>query len=138
VVVIGGGEIGVETGMYLTQKGRKVTVLEMRRLLAMDSTPIHYYSMLKTAWEACEGFTGITHARVDAITEGGVAYIDREGRRHEILCGSVVVAAGMKPKSEEALSLFPDGTKCYTIGDCHQVGNIQKVMRNAFGVASAI
>jgi 2,4-dienoyl-CoA reductase-like NADH-dependent reductase (Old Yellow Enzyme family)/thioredoxin reductase len=138
VVIIGGGEIGVETGMYLTQKGRKVTVLEMRRLLAMDSTPIHYYSMLKVAWEACEGFVGITDARVDAISDRGVTYVDKEGATREVPGGSVVIAVGMKPRSEEALSLFLGGTKCYTIGDCHRVGNIQKVMRNAFGVASAI
>ena len=30
IAVIGGGEIGVETGIHLAQKGHKVTVLEMR------------------------------------------------------------------------------------------------------------
>ena len=138
VVIIGGGEIGVETGMYLTQKGKNITVLEMRRLLAMDSTPIHYYSMLKKEWEACRNFTGITEATAVSISEEDVAYIDKGGAKKKIKCGSVVVAAGMKPRSTEAMNLFVPGIKCYTIGDCNRVGNIMKLMRNAFGVASQI
>ena len=44
----------------------------------------------------------------------------------------------MKSRSIEAMNLFVPGTKCYTIGDCNRVGNIMKLMRNAFGVASQI
>lgn len=42
VVVIGGSEIGVETGMYLAENGHKVTVLTRQKELATDATPIHY------------------------------------------------------------------------------------------------
>lgn len=45
VVVIGGGEVGVETAMYLAKQGRSATVLEMRKELAEDATMIHYRSM---------------------------------------------------------------------------------------------
>ena len=38
VVVIGGGEVGVETGMFLAQNGREVTVVEMRDELAAAAT----------------------------------------------------------------------------------------------------
>jgi pyruvate/2-oxoglutarate dehydrogenase complex dihydrolipoamide dehydrogenase (E3) component len=138
VVIIGGGEIGVETGMYLTQKGKNITVLEMRRLLAMDSTPIHYYSMLKKEWETCRNFTGITEATAISISDEDVTYIDRGGAKKKIKCGSVIIAAGMKSRSFEAMNLFVAGTKCYTIGDCNKVGNIMKLMRSAFGVASQI
>jgi 2,4-dienoyl-CoA reductase-like NADH-dependent reductase (Old Yellow Enzyme family)/thioredoxin reductase len=138
VVIIGGGEIGVETGMFLTQKDKNVTVLEMRRLLAMDSTPIHYYSMLKKEWEACKNFRGITEAIVVSVSEKDVTYIDKGGEKKKIECGSVVVAVGMKPRSAEAMSLFVPGKKFYAIGDCNKAGNIMKLMRNAFGSASQI
>jgi 2,4-dienoyl-CoA reductase-like NADH-dependent reductase (Old Yellow Enzyme family)/thioredoxin reductase len=138
IVIIGGGEIGVETGMYLTQKGKNITVLEMRRLLAMDCTPIHYYSMLKKEWEGCKNFAGITGATAIAISPDYVTYIDKDGEKEQIKCGSVIIAAGMKSKTIEAMNLFVAGTKCYTIGDCNKVGDIMKLMRNAFGVASQI
>ncbi len=39
VVIVGGGEIGVETGMHLSENGHQVTVLEMTDTLAADCTP---------------------------------------------------------------------------------------------------
>ena len=51
VVIIGGGEVGVETGMFLAQQGREVTVVEMRDELAADTTFMHYRSMFQAAWE---------------------------------------------------------------------------------------
>ena len=39
VVVIGGGEVGVETGMHLAEKGHKVTLLEMLDMLAPNAPP---------------------------------------------------------------------------------------------------
>ena len=49
VVVIGGGEVGVETGMFLAQNGHEVTVVEMRDELAADTTVMHYRSMFSAS-----------------------------------------------------------------------------------------
>jgi 2,4-dienoyl-CoA reductase-like NADH-dependent reductase (Old Yellow Enzyme family)/thioredoxin reductase len=138
VAIIGGGEIGVETGIYLARMGRNVTVLEMRRLLAMDATPIHYYSMFREEWEKTPTFKGITNATAVGIDEQGVIYKDERGVEHKVLCDNVLVSTGMKPRSAEGQSLFVPGIKCQLVGDCYKVGNIQKVNRNAFGVASAV
>ena len=58
IVIIGGGEIGMEAAIYLTRMGKQVTVLEQRRLLAMDSTPIHYYSMFRKEWGTSSQYHG--------------------------------------------------------------------------------
>ena len=104
VVVIGGGEVGVEIGIYLSRKGHKASVLEMRDRLAADSTAIHYYSMLEEAWEAEPNFTGITGARVAAIKDGAVEYIDKDGNTQSVPADSVVMSAGMRPNKDLALS----------------------------------
>jgi 2,4-dienoyl-CoA reductase-like NADH-dependent reductase (Old Yellow Enzyme family)/thioredoxin reductase len=138
VVIIGGGEIGMETAIFLASMGKQITVLEMRKMLAMDSTPIHYYSMFKEAWEKYPNIKGITNAKVVRVEQDGVTYTGQDGISHKVSCENVVLAAGMKPRTAEAQSLFVPGVKCHLVGDCNKVGNIQKVNRNAFGLTSAI
>ena len=138
VVVIGGGEIGVETGMYLADQGRKVTVLEMRDMLAADSTPVHYYSMFQKAWEARPGFSAILNACVTGITPEGVRYLDSSGDERFLPCGAVVLSVGMKARSDEALVYWDAAYGFHMIGDCLKAGNIQKLRRGAYGLASQI
>ncbi len=138
IVIIGGGEVGVETGIHLAQKGHKVTVLEMREELAMESAPIHYRKLFRDAWEAQENFDYRVNARCTGISEKGVIYVDKDGAEHEIAAGSVVLAVGMKAKVDEALALYPPGEKIQLIGDCNKVGNVQTLMRSAFSTASQL
>jgi 2,4-dienoyl-CoA reductase-like NADH-dependent reductase (Old Yellow Enzyme family)/thioredoxin reductase len=138
VVVIGGGEVGVETGMHLAEKGHQVTVLEMTDMLARNSIPIHFYSMFRDAWEKLENFKFVLDARCTGIGAGKVTYLDKKGQEHSLAAGSVVIAAGMKPKSELALKFYGAGDCFYLIGDCKIPGNVQKAMRSAFSTASNI
>lgn len=139
VVVIGGGEIGVETGMYLAQNGHEVTVLSRSDMLAKDSTPVHYYSMFQSAWEHTEGFSAITGAEAVALEAGAVVYRDTaSGELHRVCFDSVVIAAGMKPRQAAALAYCDKAYGFHMIGDCLKVGNIQKLRRNAYGLAMQI
>ena len=138
VVVIGGGEVGVEIGIYLSRKGHKASVLEMRDRLAADSTAIHYYSMLEEAWEAEPNFTGITGARVAAIKDGAVEYIDKDGNTQSVPADSVVMSAGMRPNKDLALSFYGCAKEFYMIGDCKKAATIQQGMRSAYATAMRI
>ena len=69
VVVIGGGEVGVETGLHLAEKGHNVTLLEMLDTLAPDATPaLHYRDLLLGALEEQRRFTCLVNARCTAIS----------------------------------------------------------------------
>lgn len=138
VVVIGGGQVGVETGMHLAEKGHKVTVLEMTDMLARDATPIHYYSMFKEAWEKLENFKYILQACCYGIGADKVTYLDADGAEHTVEAGSVVIAVGMKPKNDLALEFYGVGDRFFMIGDCNVAGNVQKAMRSAFSTASML
>jgi len=138
VVIIGGGEVGVETGMHLAEKGHEVTLLEMQSQLAPDAAQIHYYSMFQAAWEKLKNFKPLVNTRCTAISETGVTYVDNEGKEHNIEAGSVVIAAGFKSKSNEALKYVDAGDCYYMIGDCIKASNIQRVMRSAFSIASTL
>ncbi len=138
VVVIGGGEVGVEAGMNLAKKGHEVTVLEMRPQLAMDSTMIHFRSMFEEAWLAIPSFHGITGVRVTGVTEDAVTYADANGVEHSVPADSVVVSAGMRAKQDEALGFYGTAPRFYQIGDCTAPGTVQQAMRTAFATAGQI
>ena len=138
VVVIGGGEVGVETGMHLAEKGHKVTLLEMLDMLAPNAPPIHFYSMFKEAWEKLPNFKYILKARCTSIGANKVTYTDADGAEHTIEAGSVVIAVGMKPKNDLALKFYGAADRFFMIGDCNVAGNVQKAMRSAFSTASML
>ena len=138
VVVIGGGEVGVEAGMNLAQKGHEVTVLEMTHMLAPESTAIHYYSMFKDAWEKLPGFHSVVKATVTAVEDDKVTYLDAEGVEHAIPCDSVVISLGMRAKTDEALAFSNTADHFAIIGDCKKPATVQQAMRQAYAVAHSI
>ena len=138
VVVIGGGEVGVEAGMNLAQKGHEVTVLEMTHMLAPESTAIHYYSMFKDAWEKLPGFHSVVKATDTAVEDDKVTYLDAEGVEHAIPCDSVVISLGMRAKTDEALAFSSTADRFAIIGDCKKPATVQQAMRQAYAVAHSI
>ena len=139
VVVIGGGEVGVETGMFLAQNGRDVTVVEMRSMIAEDTTAIHYRSMFQAAWEKLSDHLHfVLEAGAKAITPDAVEYTDKQGVVHSIPADTVVLSVGMRAKKDEALSFYGHGSHFYMVGDCIKPGTIQTTNRSAYVTAGKI
>ncbi len=135
VVVIGGGEIGVEMGLHIASKGHKVTVVEMLGQLSPESVPVHFRSLLEAKWNSEPNFSYVLNARVTAIRAGRVFY-EKDGEETSLPADHVVLAAGMKPRSDEAMSFFTGRVRVHMIGDCDKVGSIQTAMRAAYALAS--
>ena len=57
---------------------------------------------------------------------------------HTIEADSVVIAVGMKSRSDRALEFLEAADRFLMIGDCAGAGNIQKVMLNAFSTTSIL
>lgn len=138
VVVVGGSEIGVETGMYLAENGHKVTVLTRQEELATDATAIHYIEQFTDAWEALETFSFITEATTTGISKGKVNYTDAKGKEKTVKADSVVISGGMNPRQEEALKFYGSADQFFVIGDCNSGGSVLKCMRSAFSTASQL
>ncbi|MDR1572207.1 MAG: FAD-dependent oxidoreductase [Clostridiales Family XIII bacterium] len=131
VVIIGGGDVGVETGFYLTRKGRAVFVIEEREELMLDATPIHYRARYFDEWERDPLFSFACGARCLSVTDKGVVWKDSQGE-HFAEGDTVLYAVGNKPKQEEALALFWPGKEIHLLGDCDAPGSIQTCTRDAF------
>lgn len=138
VVVVGGGEIGVEMGLHLAKHGHEVKLLEMGPILSPESVPVHFRSIFEKAFNNQPGFSYELNAKVTAITEEGVTYLDADGAEHTIPAKSVVLAAGMKARHAEAMSFMDGNVRTHVIGDCNQVGCVQTAMRAAYAVGNNI
>ena len=138
VVIIGGGEIGVECGIQLCRKGHIVTVIEMADMLAREANHGHYYSMVKAAWEKEPNFTGLTSATCTAMTADSVTYQDADGVSHTISCDSIVLSAGMQSNTAEALSYAGVGSQFRLIGDCQKPASVQQAVRSGWTAGRTI
>ncbi len=76
IVMIGGGEIGVETALYLCELGKKVTVLEMLPELIADAPHAHYKNMVHNYWRKQPNFRFQCGVTVTSIDPDGVNYTD--------------------------------------------------------------
>ena len=138
VIVIGGAEIGTETALYLEEHGHKVTVLTRQRSLAQEANRVHYYTSFQDYWETRESFSYITNATTTCVAPGQVWYRDRSGAQQLLECDSIVACGGMQPQQDPALDFSGTADEVFLIGDCREIGNIQKAMRNSFAVASML
>lgn len=138
IVLIGGGEIGVETGIYLARRGHHVTVLEMTDALAREAIRGHYYSMIQDAWEKEENFSFILNATCTGIEADAVVYRDADGETHRIPADDVLLSAGMRAKTEEALRYSGAGTYFRAIGDCQKAASVQQAVRSGYTAAMAL
>lgn len=139
VVVIGGGEVGVETGMHFAKLGHNVKVLCRQEKLAPDAVPIHFYSLFRKEWESIPTFSFDLEVTYREIRDRRiVVYLDKDGKVIELHADTIIVAAGMDGRADEALSLNGMAPKTFYIGDCSSGGSIQTAMRTAFGAASAL
>ena len=138
VVVIGGGEIGMETAMYLAENGHEVTILSRQRKFAADADRVHYYSMFADAWSKMDNLTPVKRATTTAVAPGQVTYTDKNGESHTITCDSIVACGGMAPVQEEALAFADAADTFLIIGDNETTGNVMTATRSAFAAAMRI
>jgi len=139
VVIIGGGEIGVETGLHLAQQGRNVTIIEMKDVAAEEAKRVHYYNMFIDAVEEyADNLKILLKATCTGISADGVSYRDESGQEHTVPAGTVLLAAGMKADISGAERYMNCGKRFYTIGDCGQMGNLQTAIRSGFSIANTI
>jgi NADPH-dependent 2,4-dienoyl-CoA reductase/sulfur reductase-like enzyme len=138
VVLIGGGEIGAETGIYLAKCGHWVTAITAEKEFVRINR-VHYPDLIVSTYKNMDNFSVITEATVTGISDGKVIYTDVQGSGKTTQADSVVVFNGLKAKKEEALKFSGSAKRFFAVGDCSEMGgNVQRSIRSAFFAASQI
>lgn len=135
VVVIGGGEVGVEVAIHLAEKGKKVCIIEKGFALLLELNTV---SRLYLLWRLAQlGVETIIMATVKEIKKDSVV-IDRGGKTEEIKADNVVLAVGFKPNRELLEKLKTTNIPFYEIGDCKKIGRLKGAIHGGSIIARRI
>ena len=136
VVVIGGGQVGCETALHLADKGLDVSIIEMQSSLCPDASKT-CGDEIRILLEENPNFTAITSARCQSVTKHSVTYLDAEGVEQTITCDTVVLAAGMRAKSDLADRFVTDCDvpEWAQIGDCVRARTVEQATAEAYNAA---
>jgi 2-enoate reductase len=143
VVVVGGGQVGCEMGLWLSQQGKKVTVVEklsepmtggrpipwMNQVMLLDLLKFHKVDIM-------------TNFSLFEVIDKGAIVIDKDSRKETLPADTIIIAAGLAPEQGIYHSLL--GKKIanlyliYLIGDAREAKSIMNAIWDAYEVARTI
>lgn len=138
VAVLGGGLVGCETALHLTLDqgyAGKVTLVEMTGEVAQDEMHLTRDAMVDRMKET---MTYHVNAKCTAITPDGITFTDQDGAEHQVAADTVIVAAGMRPRLDEAMAFASCAPVWAQIGDCVSASNVRNAVRSGFDAANQI
>lgn len=137
VLVIGGGLVGSETAEFLADKGREVTVVELRDGIALDmeyKTRQMLMPKLAALGVVCLTETEVLEIGCNGNVKVKTPYLEKELSGFD----TVVVALGYRPDAALCADLAAADIDFVQVGDCKKVGKIINGVWEAFQLAYRI
>ena len=122
VVVIGGGLVGCETGLFLAELGKAVTIVEMQDEIAPEANWMHKEGMMQAFAK-------------QNITTDGVTVADKNNETTVIASDSVVYAIGMRPNNHLVDELRDSAPFVRAVGDCVRARKVSPAIYEAYYAA---
>jgi 2,4-dienoyl-CoA reductase-like NADH-dependent reductase (Old Yellow Enzyme family)/thioredoxin reductase len=115
VVIIGGGMVGCETGHYLANQGKTVTIIEVLKRMANDM----FFMARRRLMDGLrkKKVTLLASATCEQIEEGSVLVTTAEGKRETIPADTVIIAAGYTANDRLYKVLEGEVPEIYCIGN---------------------
>ncbi|MGN0482731.1 MAG: FAD-dependent oxidoreductase [Lachnospiraceae bacterium] len=135
VVILGGGLIGTETGISLGMEGKRVTIIEMRDCIAPEANMFHKMAIDK---EVKKYIIPCVNTTAREITPEGVICTDLQGKEIFVKADTVILSAGMRPRTKVVEELEGVVDEFYMIGDCVKAGQVTQAMSQAYFTAREI
>jgi 2-enoate reductase len=139
VVVVGGGQVGCEISLWLSQQGKKVTVVEKLDDLLIGARPIPWMNRVMLLdllkFHRVEVMTNFS---LFEVTDKGAVVVNKDSSRETLLADTVIIAVGLE--SEQGIYRLLQGniTSLYLIGDAREAKNIMNAIWDAYEVARTI
>jgi pyruvate/2-oxoglutarate dehydrogenase complex dihydrolipoamide dehydrogenase (E3) component len=134
VCIVGGDGVGLDTALFLREKGKQVTVAEMREEIGSDLNYHLQWHMRDLVQE--HGVDVRTGYEVVAVSENGVTAIV-DGERVEINCEEAVAAVGFESVDTQDLeqAIRDRGFEAQTLGTCVEPGRLYDAVHAGFWAA---
>jgi 2-enoate reductase len=136
VIVIGGGTVACEFALYVSQKGSKVTIVEIMDDVANTMYYINRMHLLKLLEEA--RIRILTNHQVLEIADAGVTITNRLNNISLLSADTIALASGMKASADLLKWLRDSAPEVYPIGDCVAPRNVMNAMWEGHRIARII
>ncbi len=136
VVIIGGGLVGCETGHYLAQKGKKVTIIEMLKRVASEMGPM----VRRRLMDGLKQYQVIlvTEAKVEDLSAEGVTVTLADGGKKLFPADTVILAAGYHTNDSLFITLQDQVPEIHCLGDASHPQGIMEAVRDGYLAGLAI
>lgn len=131
VLIIGGGTIGTELALELAEMGREVTIVEMSDTLCAKGNRL-YRIGLRHHLEKCTSLTCHLSSQVTEIRDDGAFVKNKEGDTIFVEADHVFLAAGVRPRRQEAFSMYGVTPETFLIGDCKNAGTVLEAVNDGY------
>ena len=134
--MVGGGLVGCETALHLSKNNKKVTVIEIKDELAPDG---YFSERLHTIdhMENDENITAMTGTKCLEIADGYVL-AEQNDKTIKLECDSVVIASGMRARTDLADSFKGTAFDVIPVGDCVRASNLREATWTGYNAATII
>jgi pyruvate/2-oxoglutarate dehydrogenase complex dihydrolipoamide dehydrogenase (E3) component len=129
VVVVGGGLVGCEEGLHLAHRGKEVTILEMLEKAAPEAPYLHWLGLMR---ELENSVKLETRVKVTRVTEEGVFAVNEKGEEQFYEADTILLAVGLKSRTEMVESLRNCAPHFVVIGDCLRPATVMEAIHMGY------
>ncbi len=127
IVIIGGGEVGCETALWLRRKGNDIAIIEILDEL-MKLEEMKYHTMIMERMLKEENVNIFTNSEVVEICKNSVKIKDSKGNIAELPFDEIVYSTGLKTNTEKIEELKSLCKEFYIIGDANEPNKIREAV----------
>ncbi len=136
VVIVGGGLVGCELSIHLSEADRNLSVVEMTDTLCSTAQLTERMHTLEIMEQ--KAVKTLTEKTVTKIDENGVYVKDVQGREIYLPADTVIISVGTKPRVAER-DIFKDAAfDVINIGDCVKASDICHAVHSGFDAGIVI
>jgi NADPH-dependent 2,4-dienoyl-CoA reductase/sulfur reductase-like enzyme len=136
VVVMGGGAKGAEVGLFLSERGESVTIVEMLDGIALDMDFISRTDLLSRL--DSQGVTLLTKAKIVSCDDHGVNVELNGGKKTPIKGDKLILSLGYKSINQLENELKGEIPRVHCIGDCREPRKAIDAVSEAYTAATQI
>ena len=119
VVVVGAGMTGMETAVELSNRGKKVTLIDMLKVgeTGAGGTKMNIIALHNMLAE--RGVEIVDETKLEAVSEKGIIVRGSTGEKREMTCDTVVLSLGVRAKTDAARAFADCANEVILVGDCN-------------------